>query len=122
MAWWIPLAAGLGAGLLKSEAVDRPREKRQRRLAAETQRYSPWTGMTAQPVQEADPFGSAFQGGLTGLSLGQGMEMMKGQKELADAQMRYLDRLGPRYPEFDTVYMPNIESFGARKPSPYSLW
>ena len=71
-----PMTIGLlaGAGLLKSELVDRPREERQRQQAANTMRYSPWTGMAPNAVQEADPFGSAIQGGLTGAMLSQSQQ------------------------------------------------
>ena len=62
---------GGGAGLLKSELIDRPKEERQRKQAAITARWSPWTGMAPGPIQEADPFGSALQGGLAGAMIGQ---------------------------------------------------
>lgn len=65
---------GVGGGLLKSFAVDAPRAERQRKLAAETARYSPWTNMVPGAVNEADPFGSALQMGTTGAMLGQGMQ------------------------------------------------
>jgi hypothetical protein len=68
--FWAPLI-GAAVGAAKHAAVDVPREQRSRRLAAETQRYSPWTGMQAQPIQEANLFGSALQGGVTGAQLGQ---------------------------------------------------
>lgn len=70
MVWAIPLAMA-AAGMLKSNLVDRPREKRDRALAAETQRYSPWTGLKANQIREADPFGAALQGGMTGMQMGQ---------------------------------------------------
>ena len=66
------LAIAAGIGLLKSQTVDKDREKRQRKLAAETQRYSPWTGLKAGPIQEADPFGSALQYGGAGAMMGAG--------------------------------------------------
>ena len=40
-----PLLIGAALGLGKSVLVDRPREQRQRQLAAQTALYSPWTGM-----------------------------------------------------------------------------
>ena len=61
-------AMGVGKGLSDSSKANR-----QRKLAAETTRYSPWTGMQAQPVQEADILGSTMQGAMTGGALGQGM-------------------------------------------------
>lgn len=69
MLWALPLAMG-AAGLLKGQLIDKPRERRDRTLAAETQRYSPWTGLRANPVREADPFGSMLQGGMAGLQMG----------------------------------------------------
>jgi len=84
--WGVAAILG-GAGLLKSELVDRPKEKRQRQLAAETQRYSPWTGLSAQPIQEADPWGSVIGGGATGLSLGQSLERATLEDELKKAQI-----------------------------------
>lgn len=77
-----PLTIGLmaGAGLLKSELVDRPREERQRRQAAITARWSPWTGMAPGAIQEADPFGSALQGGLTGAMLSQNQQALDANK------------------------------------------
>lgn len=66
------LAIAAGIGLLKSQTVDKDKEKRQRKLAAATQRYSPWTGLQAGPIQEADPFGSALQYGAAGAQMGAG--------------------------------------------------
>lgn len=78
------LAIGSALGLGKSALIDAPREKRQRKLAAATQRYSPWTGLRANPIQEADPFGSALQFGATGASMGAAMQQSELDKALAD--------------------------------------
>ena len=59
------LIGGL-VGLGKAALIDRPREQRQRELAATQALYSPWTGITPQPIQEADPIGSAIQGAAMG--------------------------------------------------------
>lgn len=72
------VAAGLGKSLL----IDAPKADRQRKLAAETARYSPWTGMAPQQVEEADPIGSAMQFGTTGAMLGQGIENQRFQKKM----------------------------------------
>ena len=85
-----PMTIGLlaGAGLLKSELVDRPREERQRKQAAITARWSPWTGMAPGQIQEADPFGSALQGGLTGAMLSQGAGKDAGKaKDVAEVSL-----------------------------------
>lgn len=85
------LAIGAGAGLLKSELVDRPKEQRQRTLAAATQRYSPWTGLKAQPIQEADPMGSALTYGSTGAQMGVNMQNATAQQNLMQAQSKWLN-------------------------------
>lgn len=59
------------AGAAKSEVIDKPKEQRDRKLAAETIRWSPWTGMHPGPIQQADPAGSAVNWGLMGAQLGQ---------------------------------------------------
>jgi hypothetical protein len=89
------LGIGAGVGLLKSQIVDRPKEERQRKLAAETQRYSPWTGLQAQQVQEADPLGNAMQFGVNSGMMGQGIKNQEGAEKLRDAQVNYLNRNTP---------------------------
>lgn len=91
---WIPMAIGAGAGLLKSEFIDKPKEKRQRKLAAETQRLSPWTGMEAGPVEEANPFGSALQYGTTGAMMGAQYEQMQSDKALNEAMTNRMNTGG----------------------------
>lgn len=81
------LAIGAAAGLAKSELVDRPKEKKQRELAAATQRYSPWTGLQAQPIKEADPFGSALGLGAAGYQAGIELENQATNQKIADAMI-----------------------------------
>ena len=69
---------GAGVGLAKSEFIDRPKEERQRKMAAEIMRWSPWTGMQPGQIKEADPFGAALSTGLTGASLGQQLNLQGG--------------------------------------------
>jgi hypothetical protein len=84
----IPLwAALMAAGVAKSELIDRPKEERQRKLAATTQELSPWTGMQANQIQEADTFGAALQGGTSGLAMGQSMDSADKARELQSAQI-----------------------------------
>jgi hypothetical protein len=83
-----------GGGLLKSELVDQPREERDRKLAGATQRYSPWTGLKANPIREADPVGTAMQFGTTGLMLGNNAQALEQQKALQAAQVGWLNRGG----------------------------
>lgn len=101
-------ATGYGAliggalGLAKGATIDKDKANRQRELAAATARYSPWTGLQAQPVQEADPWGSALQGATAGAGMGQSFGAANAQQEyqqkqmandmkLNDAQRRWLD-------------------------------
>lgn len=86
------LMGGLAlGGLTKSLAIDAPRADRQRKLQAETTRYSPWTGLTGQAPQEADPFGSTMQGLTGGAMLGSSMNAANKANALTDAQTAYLD-------------------------------
>jgi len=71
-----------GVGLLKGELVDKPREAQDVWLAAQTQRYSPWTGLKAGAINRADPLGSAMQGGAQGYAMGQNIESAAAEKEL----------------------------------------
>lgn len=110
----IPLWAALAlAGAAKSELIDRPKEERQRHLAAETQRYSPWTGMQAGGIQEADPFGSALQGGMTGVSLDQASESADNAKKLQDQQLETMKTQNELYKK-----LARNPQFGGSAPSP----
>lgn len=73
---------GAGLGVLKSENIDKPRAAAQSRLAAQTTRFSPFTGLRGQLPQPADPFGTALQFGATGLQLGQNLERTNAFTEL----------------------------------------
>lgn len=97
-----PLTTALvmgGIGLAKSELVDRPREREQRRQAAVIARYSPWTGMTPGGIQQANPFASAVEGGITGAMLGQSMEKhsadMAASKAKDAAEVSLAGKTGP---------------------------
>ena len=72
------------AGAVKSKMVDEPKERRDRELAAETQRYSPWTGLKANPIREANMFDSAMKYGATGASMGQANQQAEYDKALLD--------------------------------------
>lgn len=113
MPFGVLMTSGLaGLGLVKGLTVDKAKENRQRQLAAETQRYSPWTGMQAQAIQNADPLGSAMQGGFTGFSLGQGMQNQAAGQKFADSYMKNMDA--------DTAYKTGLLSPGNPSSSPVS--
>lgn len=64
------LAIAAALSLAKSKLVDEPAAARQRKLAAATQRYSPWTHMQAQAPQDPNVLGQALQYGGTGAAIG----------------------------------------------------
>lgn len=97
----IGLLGGAGLGLAKGLLVDQPAADRQRKVSAVEARYSPWTGIKPEQIQEANPMGSAMQGGMTGAMVGQGVgqtdkmnALMDSQKGLMDAQTASLTANG----------------------------
>ena len=94
MAAWLIPAAMMAAGLLKGEQ-DKKKEKKQALLNSEITRYSPWTNIAQQPVQFADPSGSAMQGLMGGLMMQQGMAGADKQNALLDAQTNYYNQSQP---------------------------
>lgn len=111
------MVAAAAIGIAKSEFIDRPKEERQRKLAAETQRYSPWTGLQAGGVQEADPLGSALAFGATGAQISNGMQQQQINNKLAERAMQA---------PMSTNY--NFTPYGGgtwapqRSNDPYSVW
>lgn len=64
------LAIAAALALAKDQMVDKPKEARQRKLAGETQRLSPWTKLQAAPIKEHDTMGTMVQYGATGAAMG----------------------------------------------------
>jgi hypothetical protein len=79
--WLVGLGMGL-LGLMKSKSIDEPRANRERDLAAKTQELSPWTGLRANPVNEANPLDDFMQYGATGLMIGDKMSAKDVGKEI----------------------------------------
>jgi len=79
---WQALAAGAALGLAKNALVDKPKEEKQRALAAQTALYSPWTGMKPNEVQMSDPFGNALQGATAGAMFSQAAQQQNMNNEL----------------------------------------
>jgi hypothetical protein len=79
------MALGAAMGLGKSYLIDQPKEKRERELAARTIELSPWTGLKANAIQEADPFGSALKYGATGYSAADDYADKEFKKEMMKA-------------------------------------
>jgi hypothetical protein len=86
------IGGGLGVG---KYFLDKEKEDKQRALAAETARWSPWTGMQAQMPQQADLAGPVMQGALTGAMMGQYM----GGGEAAGAEAAGAAPQGPMSPQ-----------------------
>lgn len=75
---WVPLAmmaAGAVAGHQKQKQQQAMADS-DRKLASETARYSPWTGMTPGQIRnpENSAFGATLGGGIAGYSQGAGMQ------------------------------------------------
>lgn len=97
---------GLGVGALKNQFVDKPREERDRRLAAETIRNSPWTGMRPEKIRESDLLGNMLQGGVTGLGVQSALKGLSKAVPLTAGTNPW--RLGGEY----TFQKPTVASLG----------
>lgn len=101
--WGAVIGGALGLG--KSLFFDKSKENRERKLAAETARWSPWTGMSPNQIQEADPFGSTLQGVSTGLSMTQNMEN-------ADTAKAFQEKLGNNLDTQNKLMNARIDQMG----------
>ena len=96
-------AAGLLAGKMKNDRA-KAVESSDRKLAAETQRYSPWTGMTAGPIRNAGSgWGDMLGGATQGYSFGAGIQ--NGMKKATE--LDGTEKLGGIDANLDKKYMPN---------------
>lgn len=109
------MVAAAAVGIAKSQFVDKPKEDRQRHLAAETQRYSPWTGMKAGDIQEADPVGSALAFGAAGKQIQTGLQQQDINKQMADRASQPNTNYNP-YGNQGASWNPG------NSPSKYSVW
>lgn len=82
---------GVGTGGLKYFLHDKPKEASERQLAADTQRYSPWTGLKAGEISDADLMGNMLGAGLSGAQFGAGVGQMGDSKKLNDAITKSLE-------------------------------
>lgn len=67
----IPVIAAMAALGLAKGLMDKGKEDKDRRQAAEMARWSPWTGMKPNDIRQSDVMGSTMQGGMTGAMMGQ---------------------------------------------------
>lgn len=84
--WPALLMAGMGAYQFDQQ---QKKEKRDRQLAASTQQYSPWTGLQAGPISEADLAGTVGQGAVQGVAMEQNMDRADQANKLNEAQLGY---------------------------------
>lgn len=94
MPWLIPMAIALGAGVGKHFAIDKPAADRKRALAATTERFSPWTGLHGQPVDEPNLAGTALGFAANGAALGQGIDNMSSDQAYKDALTKRINSGG----------------------------
>lgn len=83
----IGLGAGTALGIGKHFLIDKPAADRKRKVAAEQTRWSPWTGMgVGDPGESPNLMGSLMQGGLSGASLGQGIDSSNAYNDMLQKQ------------------------------------
>lgn len=88
------LAIAAAAGLAKDQLVDKPADARKRKLAAETQRYSPWTGLKADPVNDSNTLGTMMTAGATGAQIGAGVKANEANVKFQNAMTNRLNTGG----------------------------
>lgn len=77
----------MGLGAIKHFASDKPIADKKRAAAAEQTRWSPWTGMgVGDPGESPNLMGSLMQGGLSGASLGQGIDSSNAYNDMIQKQ------------------------------------
>lgn len=86
------LAIAAALSLAKTKAVDEPKEARDRKLAAETQRLSPWTHLKADPVQENNAVGQMMMYGAAGAQMGANIKKSNSEAGLYDSAASSLNK------------------------------
>lgn len=104
------LAIAAALGLAKDQLVDQPAADRKRKLAASTQRLSPWTGNKAEPVNEPNTAGTMLQYGAMGAQMGAGYDQNKADVALKKAQADRLNSGGSLYGGFGGGYGKDLTS------------
>ena len=90
---WAPIIAMTALSAAKTVDENMRAAAERKRQAAMT-RYSPWTGMQGQTVQDANMFGNLAGGAAAGATLGQGMQQFEQGKQLNQATVDYLKNQG----------------------------
>lgn len=91
----MPFLVAMGIGTIAGGVkygIDKSNYNKKLALAAQTQRYSPWTGMQAQvPNAPGGPTGDILAGAGTGASLGQGIMQMQQSTQLNNSLSSWLN-------------------------------
>lgn len=87
----MPILVGLGVGALSYES-QQAQSNKQRMLAAQTQKYSPWTGNKAVAPTDPNAVTDIAQGGVSGAMMGQQMQNAKATQGLQQAQTNWLNQ------------------------------
>jgi hypothetical protein len=88
------LAIAAALALAKNKLVDEPAAKKQRTLAAATQRLSPWTHLTANTPTDPNAIGDVLQYGATGASMGSNIAKQGAENDLLKAKTGMYNRMG----------------------------
>lgn len=124
MSW---VAVGVAAaGMLAANQKQKQQQANansQRKLAAETARYSPWTGMTPGQVNEPEnsAFGATLGGGLAGYSMGRsftggGMGGKPQPTDQAAMSSNTADQFGDKKMMMNSQYRNDMDPYAQKSP------
>lgn len=114
------LAIAAALSLAKSKMIDEPQANRQRKLAAETQRYSPWTKLQAKAPQDPNAIGQLIQYGATGAAMGASLKKGATPKDMSDVANAYGATGAANTPPQDSGLYGNAPSWtNTNSPWPY---
>lgn len=88
------LAIAAALALAKDQFIDQPAAKRKRKLAAETERNSPWTGLHAGQVDDPNTIGTMMQFGATGAQMGAGIKQSNADANLRNSMAENMGKTG----------------------------
>ncbi len=77
----MPVLIAMGIGAVATTVSSQQKYQQDKKNAAITQRYSPWTGMHADTPDQPSMIGTAVQGGAQGAAMGQGIQNMQLQNQ-----------------------------------------
>ena len=116
------LLIGGGLGFAKGQG-DIEAAKNARQREAEIARWSPWTGLAPQRVEQPSPIYSAMQGGLAGMQFGKqfgGAQAAQSAPEITSTPGLEKSPTGPYLTEEE--YVQNIKPIGLPEVSPENGW